>query len=97
MFGGSFGGTGQIGLAGSIRGEAALREPKANPLPMSDGRFRIRYTFHPTSGPVPYAAEPRGMSKLASCVGGLTSRIWFYLCVILHSERPVDVIWVQEG
>ncbi len=37
------------------------------------------------------------MSKLAICVGGLASRIWFYFCVILHSERPVDVIWVQEG
>ncbi len=42
----------------SLNYDPAPREPKANPLPKSDERLRVRYTFHPTLGPVPYAAEP---------------------------------------
>ena len=51
----------------SLNYDPAPREPKANPLPKSDERLRIRYTFHPTLGPVPYAAEPL-LAKLE--VGG---------------------------
>ena len=44
------------------------REPKANPLPKSDRRLRVRCAFHPTLGPVPCAAEPPASWKLE--VGG---------------------------